>query len=233
MASHRSRIVASDPNVVLALLERIDESDSDDDFDGWLGPDDGPIAYRDEFDANAPAIRHSLSLDSLDRPIEDPLNMSPSHATSSPMQTEATSPSLATAASSRPSPSPPSALYHATPQSSPHPPIFYHQNSASSNAMSQLSPPSFSATPGVIPNMEGKSPVDFFRLLFDSRVIDLVHTETIRYAGQYLEREKEHLDAHPHARAHDWQKQLLTHKEIEAFLALLIGMGICGFPTFR
>ena len=43
MASHHSRIVSSDPNVVLVLLERIDEADSDD--HGWLGPDHGPIAY--------------------------------------------------------------------------------------------------------------------------------------------------------------------------------------------
>ena len=81
--------------------------------------------------------------------------------------------------------------------------------------------------------MEGKGPVDFFRLIFDERVIDLLYRETSRYAQQYLEREKEHLEAHPNARAHEWGKTQLTAKEIEAFLAILIAMGICGFLTLR
>ena len=34
-------------------------------------------------------------------------------------------------------------------------------------------------------------PVEFFRLMFSDRVFDLIHTETRRYASQYLERERE------------------------------------------
>ena len=64
-------------------------------------------------------------------------------------------------------------------------------------------------------------------------MIDLIHTETIRYDNQYLESHREHLENHPYARAHKWPKTPLTRKEIEAFLALLIAMGICGFPTLR
>ena len=75
--------------------------------------------------------------------------------------------------------------------------------------------------------------MDFFRLMFDERVLDLIFNETNRYATQYLEREREHLDTHPNARAHEWRKQQLTIKEIDAFIALLIAMGICGFPTLR
>ena len=80
--------------------------------------------------------------------------------------------------------------------------------------------------------MEGKDPIDFFRVLFDDRVMELILTETCRYANQHLEREKDHLDTHPNARAHEWQTTL-TCKEVEAFLALLIAMGICGFPSLR
>ena len=79
------------------------------------------------------------------------------------------------------------------------------------------SAPIFTADPGVIPNTDGMAPIDFFRLMFDDRVLNLVFTETSRYASQYLEREKEHLESHPKARAHDWRKTELTIKEIEFF----------------
>ena len=85
----------------------------------------------------------------------------------------------------------------------------------------------------MIPDTDGMAPVDFFRLMFDGDVLNLIFTETNRYASQYLEREREHLESHPKARAHDWKKKELTIKEIEAFLALLIAMGLCGFPTLR
>ena len=64
-----------------------------------------------------------------------------------------------------------------------------------------LQPPVFTGTPGVVPDMTDKEPIDFFHLFFDQRVLDLIHSETIRYTAQYLEREREHLDTHPRARA--------------------------------
>ena len=102
-------------------------------------------------------------------------------------------------------------------------------------ATSQLPlPPSFMATPGVVPDMSGRnSPIDFFRLFFNDKVMDLIFTETTRYAQQYLEREREYLQQHPQARAHAWEREPLTLKELEVFLAILIAMGICGFPTIR
>ena len=96
-----------------------------------------------------------------------------------------------------------------------------------------LQPPAFTATPGVVPNMVNKEPIDFFRMFFDGQVLDLILQETTRYTEQYLEREKEHLDAHPQARAHEWLRAPLSLKELEVFLALIIAMGICGFPTLR
>ena len=93
--------------------------------------------------------------------------------------------------------------------------------------------PLFTGTPGVVPDMAGKLPIDFFRLMFDDRVFNLILTETTRYAEQYIEREREYLDQHPNARAHDWQRNPLTLKELEVFLSLVLAMGICGFPTMR
>ena len=77
----------SDPDLLLEYLHDIpDESDSDDDFDGYLDAEEGPVAYRSmaEFEEeSALASRRSLSLDDLS---ESPLSeMSPSH---SPMQGE-------------------------------------------------------------------------------------------------------------------------------------------------
>ena len=96
-----------------------------------------------------------------------------------------------------------------------------------------MQPPAFTAAPGVVPHMEDKLPVDFFRLFFDDSVLTLLVTETQRFAEQYLEREKEFLEQHPRARAHDWKKIPLTIKEMEGFLALVLAMGICGLPTMR
>ena len=81
--------------------------------------------------------------------------------------------------------------------------------------------------------MEDKAPIDFFRLFFGGQVLSLIHTETQRYTEQYLQREKEHLEKHPKARAHDWKRAPLLLKEIEVFLAIIIAIGICGFPTLR
>ena len=91
----------------------------------------------------------------------------------------------------------------------------------------------FTGNPGIVPNMTGKAPIDFFRLMSDDRVLDVILTETRRYATQYLEREKEYLEQHPKARAHDWLRAPLTQKELEVFLALILAMGVCGFPTMR
>jgi hypothetical protein len=81
--------------------------------------------------------------------------------------------------------------------------------------------------------MEEKSPIDFFRLFFSAQVLHLIHSETQRYTEQYLEREREHLQQHPRARAHEWRRAPLLLKDIEVFLAIVIAMGICGFPTLR
>ena len=85
----------------------------------------------------------------------------------------------------------------------------------------------------MVPDMEGSGPIDFFRLFFNEEVLELIHSETTQYTNQYLEREEEYLAQHPQARAHEWRRAPLTMKEVEVFLALLIGMGICGFPTMR
>ena len=45
MASHGT--LPSDPEILLDIMHDLpDESDTDDDFDGYLEPEDSPVAYR-------------------------------------------------------------------------------------------------------------------------------------------------------------------------------------------
>ena len=90
---------------------------------------------------------------------------------------------------------------------------------------------SFTASFGVIHDIRESSPVGFFRLLFGDAVLDLILRETTLYTEQYFERKREFLEAHLQAQAHEWRRAPLTRKEVEMFIALLIGIGICDYPT--
>ena len=223
MAGYNSRTLPSDPDFLLALVSDIgDESESDEEFDGWRGPDDGSAlvhGYSDTDEERSPS------------PQQHPVSADMAVVSESPLQ-RSTSPSHSSGPYSPTSPMPPSPSLFPT-HLTPSPPTSTQHTSSRATSTLQQSAPSFTASPGIILDMEGKCPVDFFRLMFDERVLDLIFNATNRYTTQYLEREKEHLDTHPNARAHEWRKQLLTIKEIDAFIALLIAMGICGFPTLR
>ena len=77
------------------------------------------------------------------------------------------------------------------------------------------------------------SPVDCFLQLFDKDVLELIHKESLQYLEQYLEDNKEYLDQHPKARVHELSRHPITVEDIKAFIAILIGMGLCGFPSIR
>ena len=57
----------SDPEILLDIMHDLpDESDSDDDFDGYLEPEDGPIAYRNPSELEeVETTRRSQSLQDL------------------------------------------------------------------------------------------------------------------------------------------------------------------------
>lgn len=81
--------------------------------------------------------------------------------------------------------------------------------------------------------MSGQSPVDFFLQLIDDDILQMIHRETVCYLEQYLEDNKDYLDEHPKARVHELSRHPITLEDIKAFIAILIGMGICGFPSIR
>ena len=87
----------------------------------------------------------------------------------------------------------------------------------------------FAVTPGVVPDMAGKEPVEFFNVLFDDTIKRHVWQETTRYAEQYIEKNKHYLEDHPQARAHDWIRRPMVLKEVDALFAMVIAMGIVGF----
>ena len=124
-ASRRGLGLPSDPEFLLELMQELpDESESEDEFDGYLDPEDGPIMLRRsdrEEELDSPLTR-ARSLDSpndaqglLDQDVESPLGSSPSLSpmqvvggspTHSPMQQTATQLEPRTAALTSPTHSP-------------------------------------------------------------------------------------------------------------------------------
>ena len=230
----------SDPTFLLEYIDELpNESDSDDDFDGYLEPEEGPRVTRTE-DARENVELGSPSVDDAVEPIDDeesPLaGSSPSPV---PMQGNYSngSPLASSSSHSSPSPSPAAATPGAAPSTSSTSPSQVNIDTIKYCKMTQCiyvkQPPVFTASPGVAPGLEGKSPVEFFRLFFCSQVLSLIQCETNRYAQQYLEKKEEYLRQHPKARAKEWIRAPLVLKELEVFLAIIIAMGICGFPTLR
>ena len=81
--------------------------------------------------------------------------------------------------------------------------------------------------------MAGEEPVEFFNVLFDDTIKQHVWQESTRYAEQYIEKNKQYLEDHPQARAHDWIRRPMVLKEVDALFAMVIAMGIVGLPTLR
>ena len=81
--------------------------------------------------------------------------------------------------------------------------------------------------------MSGQSPVEYFLQLFDENVLQFIHKETLRYIEMYMEDNKEHLEEHPQARIHELSRHPNTLEDIKAFIVILIGIGLCGFPSIR
>ena len=159
------------PEYLLGVMSQLgEESDSDDEFDGWVNDDDHAASLERSADVQetSPTLVRcrSHSVKSLDTGHEYPAqSRSPSH---SPMQLETATHQLELTSPTPPSTSP--------------------------------SPPKFTADAGIIPNTVGMAPVDFFWLMFDDRVLDLLDP---LWEGEYLQ-------ARPNARAHEWGKTELN-----------------------
>ena len=72
MATRKSHTsLSSNPVFLLEYIDNLpDESDSDEEFEGYLGPDDGPVTYcndhyPEDYDCYSDILTRSRSLDSL------------------------------------------------------------------------------------------------------------------------------------------------------------------------
>ena len=77
------------------------------------------------------------------------------------------------------------------------------------------------------------TPLEFFSQFFTSEVKDLIFTEMVRFAEQELASSEEYLDMHRHACGNDWKRKPMARNEVNPFLAIIITMGVVGYPTLR
>ena len=93
--------------------------------------------------------------------------------------------------------------------------------------------PVFSENVGVIPDMTGKEPVDYYRLFITDSLLQNVLDETNRYGEQYIQAHQDYLTTHPRARSHDFVKRRFTMSELLRLIVLMITMGIMDLPSLK
>ena len=111
------------------------------------------------------------------------------------------------------------------------------QTSVSTNAVpGQVSSvqqlPRFSETPGLVTDISGKTPGEFFDLLFDEAVMTNIQVETNRYAEQYIQKKEDHLQCHPHAGANAFRGKPIVLSELKILFAMIIMIGAISFYKF-
>ena len=79
-------------------------------------------------------------------------------------------------------------------------------------------------------DMKNKSPLDFFKMLVSSDILENIVEQTNMYAEQFFEKQQ---TIKPRSRLHSWKKKLLTVSELLRFLALVIVMGVIRFPRME
>ena len=93
--------------------------------------------------------------------------------------------------------------------------------------------PVFAENVGVIPDMTGKEPVDYYRLFITDSLLQNVLDETNRYGEQYVQSHQDYLTSHPRARSHDFVKRRFTMSELLRLIVLMITMGIVDLPSLK
>ena len=89
----------------------------------------------------------------------------------------------------------------------------------------------FTATPGLTAQSL-QEPIDFFHL-FTEEVKNNVFIETCKYADQKTQQNAEYLQNHKEARGNQWLKKPMKIEELNPLVAILLTMGIVGYPKVR
>ena len=93
--------------------------------------------------------------------------------------------------------------------------------------------PVFAENVGVIPDMTGKEPVDYYRLFITDSLLQNVLDETNLYGEQYVQSHQNYLTAHPRAKSHDFVKRQFTMSELQRLIVLMITMGTVDLPSLK
>ena len=80
-------------------------------------------------------------------------------------------------------------------------------------------------------HIQAETPIEFFNSLFSIHARDLIFEQTTLYSQQWLRKNQSFLSSHPHARAHDIQN--IQRNEMYALIAIIITLGVVGFPSVR
>ena len=78
-----------------------------------------------------------------------------------------------------------------------------------------------------------KTPLQFFEQFFTPEVNNLIYTEMVKFAEQQIASSEEYLDEHHHARGNEWKRNPMERNEVNPLLAIIITMGVIGYPTLR
>ena len=61
----------------------------------------------------------------------------------------------------------------------------------------------------------------------------MITTETCKYAEQKIHQNADHLRQHKEARGNQWKRNPMKREEVNPFLAIILTMGIIGYPRVR
>ena len=75
--------------------------------------------------------------------------------------------------------------------------------------------------------------LEFFNHFFTSEGKDLIYTETVRFAEREVASSEEYLDKYCHVRGNEWRRNPIERNEVIPLLAIIITMGVVGYPTLR
>ena len=91
----------------------------------------------------------------------------------------------------------------------------------------------FTLSLGLNLDMTNKPPLAFFNLYFTSAVKHLIYVKSVRCAEQVIASMESYLHDHPNTCGHDWRRNSMKHEEVHPLLAIIITMGVVGYPSMR
>ncbi|KAL5510065.1 hypothetical protein EMCRGX_G005538 [Ephydatia muelleri] len=228
------RILPSDPEFLLKFMDDIDSDGSDDDFDGYVDDDEQEMDVSDTYIHELGGVYMEVAR-GADGSMEVPqvggcYDVSGSGLDSAALEVaqvhgcnDVSGGGLDSAA---------------TVEDAFQSEVDVRSEEESSGEVSegseeQLKIPRFTEKCGVVKDLSGKQPVDYFLELFHDELQDYIVEESNRYGEQYITSHQAYLTQHPRARANAFVKKPFTRLQFRLFLSLIICMGIVNMPNIQ